>query len=596
MDFDPVPFDVLRGLLHWLLVLASVSAVALVIATLVSIGTMGLSGPGFILGQLGRTLKHFALALSGSGLRRVSTIAGLTLKEAVRRKALWIFAIFALLFMFAGWFLSGEIAGTSDVAKPYITFVLTVINGLSLPLAILLACWGLPQDIKDRSLHTVVTKPVRRVEIVMGRMLGYSLVTIIVVGIMSAIGYLWIKRTVPDYAQDELIGRVPIRGELVIIGRDGQPGGGVNVGDIWERRRFVDGNSQARGIYTFDDLPLGRLRDAGRLRLEYDFEVFRTYKGDIETGVLAQFAFVNDRGTEDESDDLIVRYPDVPFEVKEFTTSVEDAVESVPAELLGPSGDTVELFKVGDEQLVAEIGEARARRAVLLENGDEDEAAKVVVPSDGLIAPDGSLTVSVRCVDDQQYLGLAQTDLFIRLPDRSFAVSYFKAALGIMLQAILLVIIGTTASCVVKGPVATFLTLGIFVMGLSDTREYVSNELFAEVDARNVTPGDDTILGGGPIESVYRLVTGVNQSTALADTSAVNTMQAIDKGLLGMMRLTFEVVPDLRPFNTLAYLQSGFDIPWNSSILPSLATTLAFLIPCIVLGALCLQLRELEAK
>ena len=43
---------------------------------------------------------------------------------------------------------------------------------------------SLPADIRDRTLHTVVTKPVRKIEIVLGRVLGFVFVgTLLLVGI-----------------------------------------------------------------------------------------------------------------------------------------------------------------------------------------------------------------------------------------------------------------------------------------------------------------------------------------------------------------------------------------------------------------------------
>ena len=572
MDFDPQPFLLAEGLGHWLLVVAAVTGLGLLLAMTVSIVAVGLTaGPKFVLGQFGRALKNFALAFTPGGLSHVFAIAQLTIREAVRRKALWIFAIFALLFMFAGWFLQGATVDSRAAAKPYILFVFTAIQFLSLPLAILLSCWGLPQDIKARSLHTVVTKPVRRVEIVLGRIVGYSTVVLIVVAAMAAIGYVWIQRTVPDLAQSQLIGRDPVFGELSITDRYGKPNSqGISVGNIWEYRQYLDGNSRARGVYRFDDLPLDDLRELGEVRFEYDFEVFRTHKGDIETGVQAQFEFVNDRGDNDPTNDLRVRYPDVPFEVKEFTESVEDAVQVVERMLLDADGNEVDLLKV----------------AAAPPEGDEP---------DGLISPDGVMEVQVRCVDANQYMGVARRDLFIRMPDKPFWLSYLKAAAGIVLQTIVLVILGTTASTVVKGPVATFLTLGVLLMSFFGLREYAVNELLQKGDTI-AEQGAETTLGGGPLESVYRLVTHSNQTAVLAETPMIRRMKNIDKVLIGAERGVVQVVPDFNPFDTSRYLKSGFDVPWDSALLPALMTTLGFLIPCVILGGLCLQMRELEAK
>ena len=48
---------------------------------------------------------------------------------------------------------------------------------------------------------------------------------------------------------------------------------------------------------------------------------------------------------------------------------------------------------------------------------------------------------------------------------------------------------------------------------------------------------------------------------------------------------------DMTPF-----VANGFDVPWNYSLLPAIATTAAFVLPCLILGYFCLQWRELEAK
>src|SRR5690606_18830785 len=123
---------------------------------------------------------------------RVWAITMLTFKESIRRKALLVFVVFAVLFMFAGWFLSNSNERADLQIKVYVSFVLTAITWLVIPVVLLLACWGLPADIKARSLHTVVTKPVRKNEIVLGRMLGFLIVGTVLLLVMGSVGYFWI--------------------------------------------------------------------------------------------------------------------------------------------------------------------------------------------------------------------------------------------------------------------------------------------------------------------------------------------------------------------------------------------------------------------
>jgi hypothetical protein len=54
--------------------------------------------------------------------------------------------------------------------------------------------------------------------------------------------------------------------------------------------------------------------------------------------------------------------------------------------------------------------------------------------------------------------------------------------------------------------------------------------------------------------------------------------------------------PDFRTFDTIEYVANGFDVPWAEAMLPSIAVTLGYCVPWIVVGYFSLKLRELEAK
>src|SRR5579863_4506152 len=252
LNFNPVPFDVAAGLKEWAVVMVIALAVVFVTTLVISILTLGLAGPAEV-------LKHVFggfVDLFGTSPRRCLALTHLTFREAMRRKTLWVFAVFAVLFLFAGWFLSDVTPDADLQVKNYVSFVLRTISWLILPVALLLACWGLPEDIKARSLHTVVTKPVRRHEIVLGRILGYSAIGGLVLGGMGAVGYVWINRQLPDSTRSQLTARVPIYGVIRFIDKDGnekdQQGNvlqaGINVGDESMFRSFIEGNTKARAV------------------------------------------------------------------------------------------------------------------------------------------------------------------------------------------------------------------------------------------------------------------------------------------------------------------------------------------------------------
>ena len=302
MDFDIRPYNLAAGSTSWLIVIGVMLAIAVGLAFLLSVARNGATGISvFSSGLVGYLGDMFSLSP-----KRIFALTKLTLLEAIRRKALFVFVGFAVLLMFSGWYLSDSNERPELQVQVHVTFLLTAIAWLLLPAVIFLSCWALPEDIRIRSLHTVVTKPARRVEIVIGRMLGMSLVTLFVLFGMGAAGYFWINRMIPEKSRGELTCRVPVFGELYFISPEGQPSAaGINVGDVWAYRSHIVGNSQARAVWNFANINEAALikkevnsdgsdatEIAQGLQLECRFEAFRTIKGSeksVRLGVQAQY-------------------------------------------------------------------------------------------------------------------------------------------------------------------------------------------------------------------------------------------------------------------------------------------------------------------
>jgi ABC-type transport system involved in multi-copper enzyme maturation permease subunit len=478
--------------------------------------------------------------------RRVYSLVKLQVKDAIRRKTLLVFVVFAMIFLLAGWFLSNVEADSGLQVRSYIAFVLTCISWLILPAVFLLSCWSLPEDIKARSLHTVVTKPVRRSEVLLGRMLGITFIgTVVLIG-MGLVGYFWLQRSLPENVRrEQMIARVPVRGALTWTDREGEPAkAGVNTGDIWEFRSYIEGNTKASAVWVFDDVTpkLGTVAAKGNsdvgLTLESDFLAFRTYKGDIETGVLGQLVLVNPVRN--------IRVPTAPFAVKEFRGNLH----YIERKLTDDKGNEVDLFN-------------------------------------DLVYGDGNkhqLRVEVYCLSSEQFLGMARPDLFIRAPDATFAGSYAKSLLGIWLMVVMLIVLAVTASTVVKGPVAAILVLTF--VGISQA----GHEFLLEITTKG-------FAGGGPVESVYRLVTHMNPTVPLEQTTAVSAMQFVDKGFTGVLWVAAHTIPDFHVYNRVTQMTSyGYDVEFKSVMLAALCLTLGYILPCFVLSYFCLQARELESK
>jgi hypothetical protein len=124
--------------------------------------------------------------------RRVFALASLAFQEAIRRRVLLVaFCVFALVLPLASWFLDRT---SPDPARLYLSFVLGASSYLSLLLALFLSVFSLPNDMANKTIYTVVTKPVRATEIVLGRILGFTAIGTILLGLMGVFSYVFVTR------------------------------------------------------------------------------------------------------------------------------------------------------------------------------------------------------------------------------------------------------------------------------------------------------------------------------------------------------------------------------------------------------------------
>ncbi|MBN68165.1 MAG: hypothetical protein CME32_02640 [Gimesia sp.] len=540
MSFDPIPFNWLEALKHFAFVFGSSMVIALIVCLVVGIITRGTKG--FV--DVFRGVLDFFVQIIHISPRRIWSLSVLTIRESLRQKILFVFIIFAVLFMFAGWFLAGAADRPDLQVQSYIDFVLKAISWLVIPIMLLLACWSLPEDIRLRTIHTVVTKPVYRIEIVMGRMLGFTVLGTAILLVMGGVGYIWINRQVPDTAKESLVSKVPIYGDISFTNREGAPAAsGINVGDIWMYRSYIEGATKARAIYKFEGVDESDAID-DKLNLQASFEAFRTHKGDMEKGgILYELTFVNE--------DKGLRVDTSPMINKEYT---ENRLQI-------------------DRKLSQKKNE-----------GEADQEVVTYDIFDDLVDKDGNLTVEVACLEAGQLLGMARPDLFIRTPDRSFMVGYSKAILGIWLPMVLVIMLGVTVSCFVKGPVAILTTFTVVMVGFM-SKEYMNEILSGKMQA------------SGAIEAWYRLLTHMNSQTELPNGPVKGIIVVVDGGIRNFLWLCQQIIPNFGIFSNMReYVIKGFDVSWSAALLPGLLTTAAYILPCLLISFYSLKLRELEAK
>jgi len=127
---------------------------------------------------------------------RISAIAWSTLTEALRQKVLWVLFLFALILVcssiyFSEFTFEREFKFMKDVGSASISV-------LGLLTALIGAAQLIPAEIEKRTIYVTLSKPVRRVEFLLGKYFGLlSLITLMVLA-MSVIffGVLWFQEQV----------------------------------------------------------------------------------------------------------------------------------------------------------------------------------------------------------------------------------------------------------------------------------------------------------------------------------------------------------------------------------------------------------------
>lgn len=136
---------------------------------------------------MSRLLLHFAFP------RRVSTLAWATLTELVRLKVFYFLLIFALLVIGNSAFMAQlSFQEEFQMLKDVSLGAMGIFTAL---LAILGTAMLLPKDIEERTIYTILSKPVPRFEYLLGKLLGMFLLLFFSVLLMTALflAVLWYR-------------------------------------------------------------------------------------------------------------------------------------------------------------------------------------------------------------------------------------------------------------------------------------------------------------------------------------------------------------------------------------------------------------------
>ncbi len=496
--------------------------------------------------------------------RRVWALAKLSFKEAVRRRVLWVFLAFLLIFLFPPkWFKEGKPVNDVRDAVAVIDFAQFAILLLAFSL---LAAFSIPNDLRSQTMHTIVTKPVERFEIVLGRFFGYVGLATIVLFAMRAIAVLLIfASNVSDEAKFQSFqARIPVYGTLEFRKSSGAFEG-ESVGREWEYRKFIAGGptTRHRAVFGFNDFP-SQFASETAVPVEFAFDIFRTHKGEEGKGVQVSLFF----STPDWTEDKKTAYQE------ELTRLGLNPNRSLTRDDPSWSKWNQLAEKYGYYEIKGkEIDNARTFQ-VLVPGGlfKRASAMKLAEPN----AP--RLIASVKCDSRSQFLGVAKWDLYLLEGTRPFALNFIMGGFGTWLMLVLTIGLAVTCSTCLSG-VVSWLTAA-FIVGTGFFRDFIGE--LAEGRA----------VGGGPVESLIRLGGNMNIISDMPDSAAKTIAESLDKVFAWIFHRVLNFLPDVERFDWSNYVAEGFSIPFGQMGMTALVL-FAYLLPWAVLAYYLMKSREI---
>jgi hypothetical protein len=206
---------------------------------------------------------------------------------------------------------------------------------------------------------------------------------------------------------------------------------------------------------------------------------------------------------------------------------------------------------------------------------------RVPLPAWILAGSGGALRVQIRCMSHTQYLGMSESDLYLLARSGGFGFNYMKGLFGIWLQAMVLTAIGVCAGTFLSWPVALLTTIFFFVAG------QLAFPFLVDFSRQ-------AIMGGGPFESLIRIVTHDNQMTELTPTPGAVLAKTLDALVMPLMSMLVFIVPNFQALDVSNVVADGYMVSWRELLQNSLLA-LAYAVPFSFAGFLILKNREVAA-
>ncbi len=371
-------------------------------------------------------------------MRSVWAVARNTLAQAMRMKvAIVVFLLLIILLPLMSVVMGGD--GTLlGKLQTFSSYGLGLIGFLLSILTIAISCFTLSNDLKRKHIFLVITKPILRFQLILGKMLGVIILNFVLLTLFSSILYglvLYIPHMSDAPAEEKLQAKYEFFTSRIGL----KPGLDEEVLTQKAIKRFNE-------LKKKNQLPKG-MSVSRVMKLLRSQEVMKAKS--VAPGRAKQWDFenVNIKNPNDPNSIIFVRYK------YEVTTSMPDQ------EVFG-------MWRVGDIRQY-ETGTGMLTTPVY--SMERQDAIKTVrefpVPADA-VSSDGYLAVAFFNNPSLNRTTIIPEEVEILYKTSSFTENYIRVILLMLVQLVFLSILGVSLSTWLSFPVAILLSLAIFFTGL----------------------------------------------------------------------------------------------------------------------------------
>ena len=196
----------------------------------------------------------------------ILTIAGHTFREVIRKKILHVLIGLGILIIIVSPFIPTTDEPDARVKMMLVVFFQVVVL-LCIIGVIFLSATSLPHEIEDRTIYGILSKPVSRLKIVVGKITGFALLSallLIILGLVNIVAIYRVASKLPEGYRGILKARNEVTASQFSI--QGKPHH-VREGIVW-----IEGGRTGIALWSFSDL-CKKPDDKFSFEVEFDLKI-----------------------------------------------------------------------------------------------------------------------------------------------------------------------------------------------------------------------------------------------------------------------------------------------------------------------------------